>query len=76
MEREHVNAIISLTRTDDWKKVEEYLQMAKAGMQASLSFIDCTNANEIARTQGMIQAIGLVLGLEAEAHSHNSEEQS
>ncbi len=73
MDREHVNAIISLSRTDDWKKFVDYVEGAVREMEYNLGFIDPTNAIEIAKMQGARTALMNMLRLEEIAHQENEE---
>ena len=74
MTSEQKNAIISLSRLDDWKHLMSYVGEAVHGMEASAMMIDPTDSVSLARIQGMRQSLVNILQLEESAHELNKRE--
>jgi len=72
--REQKNAIISLSRLDDWKHLMSYVAEAVHGMEASVMAMDPTDSVNIARIQGARQSLVNILQLEESAHELNKQE--
>lgn len=76
MERETVNAITSLARTQDWKAVMEYVAKAEYDLLVSLSMTDPKDEINVARSQGAITAFRNILRLEEIANEANEGDES
>lgn len=73
MEREHANAIISMSRTQDWKTFLAYLEGTIGEMAMMLTSADVQDPVALARIQGACTALRNVLRLEELAHDMNKE---
>ena len=74
MEREHVNAITSLARTEDWQVLKGYLEETVRDIERSLGYADPTDSLGIARYQGARTALMNVINLEDTANQMNQPE--
>jgi hypothetical protein len=74
MEREHINAITSLARLDDWKTVMTYIEEAVRDIERAMGYVDPRDPVEIAKLQGARTAMNNVLNLENVANEMNKPE--
>lgn len=74
MTREQQNAIISLSRLDDWKHLMSYVAEAVHALESSVMSMDPTDSVNIARIQGARQSLINILQLEESAHELNKQE--
>lgn len=76
MEDRYANAIISLSRHDDWQILMEYVEGAVTELERSLAMMDPTSAIDISRVQGARNALFNFLELEDSAHQSRIKEES